>query len=469
MLREIRCDLFWLGEVGTWKKDPRFYASQMDLSLLLLSEYAPLPRRMAAIVERLEAFPGLIEAARANVRNPPRPFVETALVNFRGLPGFLRDDLTPALAEVDDPALQSRFATARDAAATALEDYTAFLAKEVMPGADGSYALGPDLYRRMNALLAGVDVPIDRLKEIGEAEVDRLRQLGDRLARQIVPGRGIDAAFRALSEDSPPAGTLVETAAGDLDSLARFVEEGGVATLLPGRVRVREIPPFRRTNFAYIMIPGPFESTNTAFYFIHPVDASWSDRATREFLRRNNRWTILNTSVHETYPGHYHHFTHINRSPSKAQQLLWSYVTVEGWAHYVEEMSWREGLAESNPRLGLAVVQDALLRAVRFLASIGLHTEEMTVEEAEGMFRAIAFQDSVNARQQALRGSFDPEYLNYTLGKLMIGRLREDLTRQSDGELDLQGFHDAFMSNGAPPVPWIARRLLGDPDWQPFP
>jgi uncharacterized protein (DUF885 family) len=147
---------------------------------------------------------------------------------------------------------------------------------------------------------------------------------------------------------------------------------------------------------------------------------------------------------------------------------LTSYVTTEGWAHYTEEMAWREGLAESNPRLGLAVVQDALLRVVRYLSSIGLHTQGMTVEEAERMFRTLAYQDSVNARQQALRGTYDPQYLNYTLGKLMIHDLREDLRKARGAELDLRGFHDEFMSAGAPPVPWIARRLLDDPEWQPF-
>jgi hypothetical protein len=468
ILRQVRFDLFWLDEVGTWQKDPRFYAAQMDLSLLLLSQHARLAERMGSIVSRLEAVPALLEAAWANIENPPGPFVETALVNYRGLPAFLRGDLSDALASVEDSELQGRFAAARNAAATAIQDYASYLADEVLPEAHGEYALGPELYRRMNVLLAGVDLPIDRLKEIGRAEIDRLRALGDSLAEQIVPGEGIEAAFKALGEDSPAAGAIVQTAEGDIDGLVSFVGDTAIGTLLPGMVEVKEIPPFRRTNFAYIMIPGPFEPANTGFYFIHPVDASWSESAARDFLRRHNRWTILNTSAHEAYPGHYHHFTHINRAPTKTQRLLTAYVTTEGWAHYAEEMSWRQGLAGSNPRLGLAVVQDALLRAVRYLSSIGLHTQGMTVEESEQMFRALAFQDPVNARQQALRGTYDPQYLNYTLGKLMVTRLREDVFEARGAELDLRGFHDEFMAAGAPPVPRIARSMLGDPNWQPF-
>ncbi len=468
ILCQVRGDLFWLDEVGTWRKDPRFYASQMDLSLLLLSQHAPLEERMGSVVARLEAVPPLLEAAWANIEDPPGPFVETALVNYRGLPGFLRGDLSEALASVEDPELQARFAAARNAAATAIQDYASYLADEVLPEAHDQYALGPELYRRMNMLLAGVDLPIDRLEQIGRAEIDRLRALGESLAEQIVPGEGMEAAFKALGEDSPADGAIVQTAAGDLEGLASFVDSEGIGTILPGTVEVMEIPPFRRTNFAYIMIPGPFEPAKTGFYFIHPVDASWSEAASRDFLRRHNRWTILNTSAHEAYPGHYHHFTHINRAPTKTQRLLTSYVTTEGWAHYTEEMSWRQGLAGSNPRLGLAVVQDALLRAVRYLSSIGLHTQGMTVEESEQMFRTLAYQDAVNARQQALRGTYDPQYLNYTLGKLVVMRLREDLNEARGTDLDLRSFHDEFMAAGAPPVPWIARSMLGDPNWQPF-
>jgi len=264
----------------------------------------------------------------------------------------------------------------------------------------------------------------------------------------------------------------VATAAQVIDSLKTFVRDRRIGTLLEGDVEVREIPPFARTNFAYIWIPGSFErAAKTGLYFIQPVEEGWSERVVREFLARNNDWSILNTSGHEAYPGHYHHFNHVHRAPTKTQRLLTAYVTTEGWAHYAEEMSWRQGLAGGDSRLGLAVVQDALLRVVRYLASIGLHTEGMTVDEAETLFRTVAFQDSVNARQQALRGTYDPEYLNYTLGKLMIRQLRSDVRAAAEtagDDFDLTAFHDEFMSRGAPPVPWIGRRLLEDPAWMPF-
>jgi len=476
ILREIRGDRFWLEEVRTWRSDPRFYASQWDLTLLLLLDYAPLAERMGAIVSRLERFPDLVAAARANVEDPPRPFVETALITYGGWPAFLRNDLTEALAGVDDPALQARFAAARERAIEGIAEYRAHLEAEVLPSAEGEFALGTSRYETMNALLSGLDLPVRELKAIGEAELARLQGLADSLASTIAPGIPapvrVSAAFDTLAQDGAARDAIVATAAQVIDSLKAFVLDRRIGTLLEGDVEVREIPPFARTNFAYIWIPGPFErAARTGLYFIQPVEEGWSERVVREFLARNNDWSILNTSGHEAYPGHYHHFNHVHRAPTKTQRLLTAYVTTEGWAHYAEEMSWRQGLAGGDSRLGMAVVQDALLRVVRYLASIGLHTEGMTVDEAETLFRTVAFQDSVNARQQALRGTYDPEYLNYTLGKLMIRELHADARAASEAagvDFDLTAFHDDFMSQGAPPVPWIGRRLLDDPEWMPF-
>lgn len=476
VLREIRGDLFWLDDVGTWREDPRFYAGQWDLTLLLLLDYAPLPERARAIVSRLERFPALVEAARVNIEGPPRPYVEVALITYRGWPRFLREDLTQALAEIDDPAFQARFQEARDDAIAAIEGYASHLEREMLPIASGEFALGPERYRRMNALLAGVDLPTERLKTIAEAELARLQAKADSLATVLAPNAPVEtrvaAAFDSLGVDKPDPDAIVETAAEVIDELEEFARDREIGMVLEGDVEVREIPPFARTNFAYIWIPGPFEKgVNTGFYFIQPVESQWSDEVKEEFLSRNNKWAILNTSVHEAYPGHYHHFNHLNRAPTKAQQLLTAYVTVEGWAHYTEEMSWEQGLADRSPKLGLAVVQDALLRVVRFLASIGLHTEGMEVEEAERMFRTMAYQDSVNARQQALRGTYDPEYLNYTLGKLMIRELRaraEAAAARRGETFELKAFHDAFMARGAPPVSWIGRRMLDDSRWTPF-
>ncbi|MGH7588334.1 MAG: DUF885 family protein, partial [Gemmatimonadota bacterium] len=254
ILREIRGDRFWLEEVGTWRSDPRFYASQWDLTLLLLLDYAPLAERMGAIVSRLERFPELVAAARENVEDPPRPFVETALITYRGWPAFLESDLTEALSGVDDPALQARFAAARDRAVQAIAGYRAHLEAEVLPTADGEFALGTARYETMNTLLSGLDIPVEELKAIGEAELVRLQGLADSLAESIAPGvpaeGRVAAAFDTLAQDRPAPGAIVATAAQVIDSLKAFVRDRRIGTVLEGDVEVREIPPFARTNFA---------------------------------------------------------------------------------------------------------------------------------------------------------------------------------------------------------------------------
>jgi uncharacterized protein (DUF885 family) len=396
VLRQIDRDQFWLEELAAWRQNPRYYSGQMDLSLLLLLDYAPL-----------------------------EPFLETALITYRGLPRFLENDLVEALASVDDPELQQQFQRAMHEASDALDDYARELETRLGTPSFGEFAMGSESYGRMNAQLSAVDLPLDELKAIGQEELGRLQNLAYELALEItgdVENSDRDAvvlaAFDPIGQDQPAAEEIVSTAADVIGDLRAFVEDSQIGTVLPGDVEVREIPPFRRTNFAYIFIPGPFETVaTTGFHFIQPVEHEWSEAVRAEFLTRNNDWAILNTSGHEAYPGHYHHRNHINRAPTRAQQLLTAYVTTEGWAHYGEEMSWRQGLVGGGPKLGLAVVQDALLRVVRYLASIGLHTEGMAVETAEEMFRAMAYQDSVNARQQALRGTYDPEYLNYTLAR----------------------------------------------------
>lgn len=468
ILREIRGELFWHEEVGLWRTNPIFYAAEMDMTLLLLLDYAPLVDRMAAVVDRLEAFPELLEAARRNVARAPRPFVETARVVFQGWPSFLEEELTAALAGVEAPRLQARFAEARDRAVTAVRTYARHL-ESLLASTREDFALGEARFRRMNRLLADVDLPMERLSGIAEDEIERLQALGAELVDRTVPGRGIGEALDSIGVDRLPANGIVAEAASQIDRLRRFVDGCGLGTVLPGQIETRESPPFSRTNFAYIWIPGPFETkAKTGFYFIQPVEPEWSQEVRDQFLARNNRWAILNTTVHEAYPGHYHHFAHLHHAPTRVQRLLPAYVTLEGWAHYSEEMIWRAGLQDGDPRLGLAMIQDALLRAVRLRVAIGLHTEGLAVAEAERMFRDLAFQDPVNARQQALRGTYDPEYLNYTLGKLMLQRLREDMEAKEGSAFDVGRFHDAFMARGAPPIPWIARRMLEEPNWRPF-
>ncbi len=221
---------------------------------------------------------------------------------------------------------------------------------------------------------------------------------------------------------------------------------------------VKEAPPYRRWNAAYINVPGPYEKGLVSTYRIAPPDPAWSAADQAAYIP--SAADLLFYSAHEVWPGHFLQHLHAARSPSLVGRLFSSYSFGEGWAHYGEEMMWEMGLADGDPEVHVAQLTNALWRNVRYLSALGLHTGGMTVAESEAMFREKAYLDPANARQQAARGTFDPGYGNYTLGKLMILKLREDWTRTRGGRAAWRAFHDELLAHGSPPIPVLRKAML---------
>jgi uncharacterized protein (DUF885 family) len=199
-------------------------------------------------------------------------------------------------------------------------------------------------------------------------------------------------------------------------------------------------------------------------YYIAPPDPTWTEEERIAYVP--GLADLMSTSVHEVWPGHFLQFLHSNRTESIIGRLFVGYAFAEGWAHYSEEMMWEAGLtgglAGGQAEYRVGQINKALYRNVRYICAIGLHTQDMSVDECETLFREQAFQDPGNARQQAARGTYDPGYLNYTLGKLMIRKLREDWTESRGGREAWREFHDRFLSFGGPPVPMLRTKMLGD-------
>jgi len=264
----------------------------------------------------------------------------------------------------------------------------------------------------------------------------------------------------AKAQAAKPDGDPVEAAQEQLEVLRQFVSGHGLLTIPgPEQALVRQAPAYKASNFAYINIPGPYEKGLPSIYYIAPPDPSWPKEKQREYLP--DTAMLLFTSVHEVWPGHFLQYEHANRAKSKFGQVFVGYAFAEGWAHYTEEMTWEAGLGKGDPETHIGQIREALLRNVRFLSAIGLHTKGMTVAESERMFREEGHQDPGNAEQQAERGTYDPAYLNYTMGKLMIRKLREDWTRTRGGRAGWREFHDAFLSYGGPPIPLVREAMLG--------
>ncbi|CAN5250872.1 DUF885 domain-containing protein [soil metagenome] len=438
---------------------PMFYAGFISPSPYLTVEYAPLNERMQAYTRYAKAMPGYLATMRENLREPlVRPYVETALGVFGGLAGYVRDDVPVVFEDVADKALQKSFASANRAAVQALDETAQWLEAR-LPAATEDYALGAERFSRMLRETEGVEIELSELEAAGRADLARNLAALDAACEAFAPGLSA-ADCIARAEADKPRGGPVHGARRQLEELRAFVEEEQLVSI-PGTelAEVEEAPPYARFNLAYIEIPGPYEKNLPSTYYIAPPDESWPEQKQNAYIPGEAE--LLFISVHEVWPGHFLHYLHANRAPSEFARLFQTYSFTEGWAHYTEEMMWDAGLRDGDPQTHIGQLTNALLRNVRYISAIGLHTGGMSVEESQRLFVEAAFQDAGNAAQQARRGTFDPGYLNYTLGKLMIMKLRDDWVGER-GRDAWQDFHDEFLSYGGAPIPLVREAMLGE-------
>jgi hypothetical protein len=466
LVAQLDTDLFWLVDAEWPFRNPIFYTGPLDPGLYLTRDYAPLAQRMRAYIDYAKAVPRAAGQIRANLRTPmPRSFAQVGRQTLGGLGDYFEIEVPPIFAAVDDPALQAELSVANAGAAAAMRELGAWFATlEEGAGMDG-FALGAERFERMLFATERVDVPLAALEAAGRRDLERNLAALREACAALAPGKPIADCVAAVQAEKPAEGP-VEAARRQLAGLRRFIEENELVSI-PGNEEalIEEAPPYQRWNAAYIEVPGPYDRHLPSTYYIAPPDPSWTPEERAAYLP--GEADLLFVTIHEVWPGHFLQFLHSHRSESDPGRLFVGYGFAEGWAHYAEELMWEVGFGAGDPRLHIGQLQNALLRNVRFLAAIGLHTGRMTVEEAETMFRDLAFQDPGNARQQAARGTFDPAYLNYTLGKLMIRKLRDDWSAPRGGRAAWRDLHDRLLSFGGPPIPLVRRAILGREDSQP--
>jgi uncharacterized protein (DUF885 family) len=462
LVATIEGQLFWLEDAAWHERSPLPYLEQIDPEVYLTRPYAPLAERMQAYTRLAQSVPRVLEQARANLRTPmPRTYAALGRDMAGNMAAFVRKDVPAIFAAVDDAALKTAMAEANEAAAAALDEMARWFTAEEARGTS-DYALGPEMFSRMLAATERVTVPLDELERIAREDLERNRAALTKACAQIAPRRPLTACVAQVSDEKPAQGPVVRARA-QLDEIEKFLTASELVTIPgPERATVEEAPPYNRWNAAYISIPGTYEKDLPSVYYIAPPDPKWSAAERKAYIP--GEADLLFISVHEVWPGHFLQFLHANRAPSKIGRMFVGYAFAEGWAHYTEEMMWDAGFTEGNPRAHVGQLLNALLRNARFLSAIGLHTKGMTVAESERLFREQAFQDPGNARQQAARGTFDPGYLNYTLGKLMIRKLRDDWTASRGGRDAWKQFHDTLLSYGGPPLPLVRAAMLAGSD-----
>jgi len=462
MMARITGDLFWY-ESKHYERVPLFYAWPINPSIYITRKYAPLSTRMNAMLTLQSNIPTVVTNAKANLKTPmPKTYVKTALGIFGGYAKFFKDVVPKVFASVKGDDLHKRFAAANKKAVAALEDMAKWLGEQMKTATD-KYALGADMFSQMLAKTEGVNTPLAELQKIGEADLARnLKSLADACAK-IAAKQPIKKCIEIVQSDKPKGGPVAR-AKEQLGEIEAFLRKADIVSIPgPDRATVAEAPPYNRWNFAYINIPGLWEKKGMpAVYYIAPPNPKWTAAERKAYLP--GEADLMFVSVHEVWPGHFLNYLHAKQARSMFGRLFVGYAFSEGWAHYTEEMMWNIGLHKGDPKMHVGQLLNALLRNVRFLSAIGLHTQGMTVAQSEKMFLEKAFQDPGNAKQQAARGTFDPGYLNYTMGKLMIRKLRTDWCKTRGERKCWKAFHDKFLSFGGPPIPLVRKAMLGAKD-----
>ncbi len=467
ILNAIRSDLLELERIRMWQKNPDPYSSGMTNSVFILMSrtFAPPADRLRSVIARERQMPRVLEIARHNLNNPPRIYTEIAIEQLPGIIGFFRTDVPLAFRAVTDAGLQREFHETNGRVIEALQSWQKYLNDDLLPRSHGDFRLGVDKYREKLRDEEMVDTPLEELLRIGYADMRRNQQAFHDVAAKIDPAKTPAQLLDRLERDHPPAGQLLESFRNVLGGIRDYIVAHRIVTI-PSDVPpiVEETPPFMRAlTSASMDTPGPFEQVaKEAFFNVTVPEASLPAAQIEEYMEGFNRGTIVSTAVHEVYPGHYTQFLWVKRAPSKPRKLLGAGSNSEGWAHYCEQMMLDQGYGNGDPMLRLGQLQDALLRNARYIVGIQMHTGKMTFDEAVDFFVKEGYQSRANALRETRRGTSDPTYLVYTLGKLEIMKLREDYRKRMGSAFTLQQFHDEFLQQGFPPIRLVRRAMLGD-------
>ena len=467
VLAQIQSQLLELENIRPWEKDPDAYSSGATMAIftIMSRSFAPPAERLKSTIARERLIPRVFQSARENLGNPPRIYTEIALQQLPGIVGFFQNDVPAAFRMVSDAPLVAEFQKTNRAVIDSLNAYQAYLKNDLLPRSRGDFRIGAENYRRKLLYDEMVDTPLDRLLQVGTDNLRRNQAEFKRVAAQIDPKRTPEQILQEAENDHPAPGELLESFRGVLGGLREFIETHHIVTIpSPTPPIVEETPPFMRAlTTASMDTPGPYETVaKEAFFNVTLPEAGWPARQVEEYMQALNRGTILSTAIHEAYPGHYTQFLWLAQAPTKVRKLAGCGSNAEGWAHYSEQMMLDEGYGGGDLKLRLGQLQDALLRDARYIVGIQMHTGRMTMEQAEEFFVKEGYQTRPMAEKEAKRGTEDPTYLVYTLGKLQILKLREDYKKLKGGEYTLQEFHDAFMRQGYPPIKIVRRALLGD-------
>jgi uncharacterized protein (DUF885 family) len=455
-----------LNALRPWERDPNSYSSILSSGVFALvkRDFAPVDERLRAINQRLAQAPRIFADARANLKNPPKIYTEIAISQAKGLVSFLRDIVPPQVKAASDAGAKAEFEKLNAQAIKEVESYVAWLQSDLLPRSQGEFRIGRDAYQAKLLYDEGIGTPVDELLALGYQKLAETHGRMVNVARKIDPNKSPGDVLADFAKEHPSADQLLPATTEGLDRIRQFIADKKICTAPPNQnLKVAETPIFNRsTSFASMDSPGVYEqNANEAYYNVTPPDAEWPEEKQEEHLGFYNKWQLEVVSIHEAFPGHYYQFLHLKRVPSLVRQLVGPGSNSEGWAHYCEEMAIEEGFGGGDPRYELAMLNLALQRIGRYIVGIEMHVNDWTLERGTEFFENECYMAHVNAEREARRGTADPTYLVYSLGKWQIQSLREDVKKAWGDRFTLQGFHDRFLELGRLPLPLMREAFLG--------
>ncbi len=466
VLNSIRATLLDLEVIRSWEKNPDNYSSGISSSAFTIMSrtFAPPDVRLKSLIARERQMPQVLKDARANLKNPPKIYTEIAIEQLPGIVSFFKNDVPLAFKQAKDPKLLADFKQTNSAVIAALNDYEKFLRTEILPKSNGDFRLGAENYAKKLAYEEMVDIPLDRLLQIGYDDLHANQKRFREIAAKIDPKKTPQQVLADLEKDHPAGDKLLDAFRAQIVTLRDFIIAKKIITIpSPVLPILEETPPFERAlTTASMDTPGPYETVAKEAYFnVTLPEKDWKADRVEDYLRGLNRGTILSTATHEAYPGHYVQFLWMQQVNDRVRKLIGANSNAEGWAHYCEQMILDEGFS-NDPKMRIGQLQDALLRDARYIVGIEMHTGKRTMEQGVEFFEKEGFQTHEMADRETKRGTSDPTYLYYTLGKLQILKLREDYRKMKGAQFSLAEFHDAFMRQGFPPIKIVRRALLGN-------
>jgi uncharacterized protein (DUF885 family) len=472
---QIESSLFRLENLKEHEWNPQLYNFGQAIYWLTAREFAPLKQRLQSVKGRLKGVAAVLEAAKANLVNPPRIYTETAILQNKGNITLVRDELKVYLDQI--PELIGEFAPLQAQVIAALESYGKWLQEDLLPRSNGNFRIGENKFRNKLRYTLESDLSLEELLKRAEEDLQATQNMifetAVPLYQKFFPESAVEwdtadrkkivkAVLDKLAESRPNNDTIVATAQTNLEVITDFVRRQNLVTVPEEPVKIMVMPEFQRgVAVAYCDSPGPLEKHGETFYTISPTPADWPPQRVTSFFREYNNYMLENLTIHEAMPGHYLQLAHSNKfkAPTLIRTIFTSGPFVEGWATYAEQLMVEKGYGGAEVKMQQLKMRLRLI--INAIIDQKIHTAGMSEQEAMSLMMNEGFQEEGEAAGKWRRACLSSTQLStYYVGNTELNGIRKAFETKNGPLTDLRAFHDKLLSFGSP-APKYVKQLMG--------